>query len=220
MRIIMIRIVILVVVVVLIALAGFTCVAWKARSDARDLLGLLRRMSSDSNPAADLELVKRDFGKKLERECRGSRCDYELTISNRPISWTHLLPYSEIKTYFSTSQGSLEFFHVIFRRDLHSGKSSAVHVQEDFSSGEEAVFFLNPHGRTNELLNGIVEFNRAATPEQKEAALAFSLNCLLKVRGCGSIANMSPRVWKVTATGTIYSRMPSQADAVGDTYAP
>jgi hypothetical protein len=82
------------------------------------------------------------------------------------------------------------------------------------------AFSLNPHGRSNELWNGMIDFNLAAPPKERAAALNLNLNCFVRLRPCRDIAEMALKVWKVTSPAVIYSRMPSGADAIGDKYAP
>lgn len=195
--------------------------AWKIRSDASDLLATLRRVVS-TDPTAEFEALRKKYGASLKKDehCTALTCQYDLTINNGVVSWTHLIPYTELKTYFTISRRGFAFFHVVFRQESRSQNSPVVHVQFVHSDDSSGAFDLNPHGRSNELWNGMIDFNLAAKPTERDAALNLNLNRFVKLGGCHDIAEMSPQIWKVTSPTVIYSRMPSGADAIGDEYAP
>jgi len=136
------------------------------------------------------------------------------------VSWTHLIPYTELDAYFTIFRSRLEFFFISFRQASRHQNSSVVHVQFVNSDEVSDAFFLNPHGRSNELWNGMIDFDLAATPKERDAALDLNLNCIVKLGGCHDIAEMSLRIWKVTSPTVIYSRMQSVTEVVGDEYAP
>lgn len=113
--------------------------AWKVRSDASDLRSTLGRMAS-SDPMAEFEAVRKKYVARLKQDehCTVLTGQYDLTINNRVVSWTHLIPYTELETYFTTSRHGLTFFHVVFRQESRSQNSPVVHVQfvqSDDSSG-------------------------------------------------------------------------------------
>jgi hypothetical protein len=195
--------------------------AWKVRGDASVLLAALTRMISRDSTAEFEGFIKR-YGAKLKKDehCTALECQYLLEINNRVVSWTHLIAYTELRAYLTIFRGRFEFFFISFRQEGHEGNSPVVHVQFVASDGVPGAFSLNPHGRSNELWNGMIHFNLAANPRERHAALNLNLNCFVKLGGCHDIAEMSPEVWKITSPAVIYSRMPSGADTIGDEYAP
>jgi hypothetical protein len=195
-------------------------VAWKKRTDAQRLLEAMARMAVQTDPSLELLILQREFGKRLESNCGGADCYYELLISNWRLSRTGLFPCCEIRASLASRNGSLSYFAVEFRQQSWGGSRPDFHVQEEFSREPRFSFFLNPHGKSEEFWNGDVDFNQSASEEERKAALGFNLNCFIYLKGCRDLSEMAPRIWKVTANGTMYSRMPSKADAAGDTYAP
>lgn len=195
--------------------------AWNVRNDAGELLAALRRMASP-DPAPEFEALRQRYGAKLKRDeqCTELDCQYHLQMNNRAVSWTHLFRYTELDAYFSIFRGRFEFFFISFSQESRHRNSPVVHIQFVHSNDLWAAFSLNPHGRSSDLWNGMIDFNLTAKPTDRDAALDVNLNCLVRIGGCHDIAEMSPRIWKVTSPTVIYSRMPSGADAIGDEYAP
>jgi hypothetical protein len=195
--------------------------AVKVRGDAGQLLAALRRMVS-SDPNVEFETLRKRYGTKLTKgeDCTALDCQYHLEMNNRAVSWTRLFPYTEWDAYFTIYQGRFEYFLVSFRQQFRHQNSPVIHVQFVRSNDLLGAFSLNPHGRSHELWNGMIDFNLAATPKQREAAMDVNLDCIVKIGGCHNIAEMSPGIWKVTSPNVIYSRMPSGSDAIGDEYAP
>lgn len=136
--------------------------AWKVRSDVSNLLATLRRMASHDS-MTEFEGLRRRYGARLKKDehCTTLNCQYDLTINNRVVSWTRLIPYTELEAYFTTSHGSFAFFHLVFRQESRFQNSPVVHVQFVHSDDTSGAFDLNPHGRSNELWNGMIDFNFA-----------------------------------------------------------
>lgn len=191
-------------VLVTAALAGCIALcgaAWRTRDSAAHLLEAVREIFRSSSPNSEFEIVRQHYQGQLKEgeNCTPSDCQYKLTISNRSVSWTHLVPYTELNAHFTIYQNNPSFFYLTFHQQLRSGSSPVVHVQGDFSNEAWASFHLNPHGRSDELWNGIVEFNLAATRAQRDAALDLNLDCFVKLGGCHDISQIAPKIWRVTA---------------------
>ena len=180
-------------IIVIVAAAAFAgCIticgaAWKTRDAATRLLETVRRIAGSSNPKAEFEIVRHHYdGQLTEGEnCTPLDCQYELTINNPSVSGTHLVPYTELKAYFTICQGNLNSFFITFQQLRRSGNSPVVHVQGDFSNEAWAPFHLNPHGRSDELWNGMTDFNFAVTHPGPTRC------------GCGSQPGLFLETWRV-----------------------
>lgn len=149
--------------------------------------------------------------------CTSTDCYYEMTISNQPLPWLNRLPHTELTTTFQIHNSSIEVVMLDFRTARQHGSSPIVHVQIDscaHSCGRE--FYLNPHGNSTNLWNGIVVFNARANENERDAALSLNLNCFTKIAGCNDIAQLLPSVWKRVSSDAVLSRRHSMSDASWD----
>ncbi len=203
------------IVVLVAAFAAFTALsAFLTYREARARLNDLRELVLSKDPTASFELLKRTYGTRLHpakgwtEGCTQRFCQYELSFSNRAISRFHLVPYTEMTTWFTVANGSLILAMVEYRVALDGPNSPAVHVQEGMcAKGCGVRFGVNPHGKTQQLWNGIVEFDTRATPRERNAALGLNLECFAKIGGCKNIIELLPTAWAQNRDGSISSRL-------------
>ncbi len=113
-----------------------------------------------------------------------------------------------MNVWFTVYRGSLQFTMLEYRTALNAPNSPVIHVQQGLCAhGCGVGFDVNPHGTSQQLWNGLVEFDPSATRQQRDAALAVNLECLTRVHGCRDITDLLPTVWTHTSPGTISSRL-------------
>jgi len=49
--------------------------------------------------------LRQRFGSGLRDECVGPECSYTVTVSNRVLAALHIVPYTELQSYFWTRDG-------------------------------------------------------------------------------------------------------------------
>jgi hypothetical protein len=49
--------------------------------------------------------IRQRFGNVLPNGCVGSDCSYTVTVSNRLLALLHIVPYTELQSYFWTRDG-------------------------------------------------------------------------------------------------------------------
>lgn len=199
---------ILVPVAVFVALTALS--AFLTYREARVRLNELRELGLSKDPTAGFESLKRTYGTRLRptEGCAQRFCQYELSFSNQAISRLRLVPYTEMTTWYTVYNGSLEFAMLEYRVALAGPNSPVVHVQEGMcAKGCGVRFDVNPHGKSQQLWNGIVEFDTRATPRERNAALGLNLVCLARIGGCRNITELLPTVWTQNPDGSISSRL-------------
>jgi hypothetical protein len=203
-----------IVAMCLILLVGaclFICVsATKTRRDAKTILEVIRELSVSKSPNDTFDSFRWKYRGKLKDSnvCSMHFCTYEADISNKAIAKLHLLPYTEMKVWFVVSRGKLATTMVEYRVALEGANSPVVHVQQDLCThGCGVRFDVNPHGTTKQSWNGLVEFNASAAQRERDAALAFNLDCFSRVRGCQDLTDLLPTVWQRAGSGQITSRL-------------
>ncbi len=205
------RNVILALILVAVAFALFVVgSAFKVRTEANSLLRDLDALQQSGDPTASFELLKRKYGRRLQptEGCLPQYCQYLITISNRSISALHLVPYAEMKVWYTVYRGSLVLAMAEYRDALKRSNSPVVHVQVGMCAhGCGVRFDVNPHGISRQMWNGLVEFDTRATHQQRDAALALNLRCLTSIEGCSDISELLPTVWNRTGLATIQSRL-------------
>jgi hypothetical protein len=184
--------------------------AFKVRTDARFLLRDLGALQKSDDPTASFELLKRKYGSGLQptEGCLPQDCQYLITISNHRISALHLVPYAEMKVWYTVYRGSLIVAMVEYRVALNGANSPVVHVQLGMCAHDCGVRFdVNPHGVSRQMWNGMVDFDTRATRQQRDAAFALNLDCLTSIKRCGDISDLLPTMWSRTGPATVQSRL-------------
>jgi len=202
----------LVLVVLSIAFCAFVGISvYRTRRDVTAALNEFKELATSRNPTASFESLQRKYGSKLRpnEACNQHHCQYEMSLSNENISELRVvMPYTEMNFWFTVDEGSLQWALLEYRTALRGPHSPVVHVQEGMCAhGCGVRFDLNPHGSTQEMWNGIVEFDTRATPQQRDAALALNLDCLARIGGCKDIIDLLPTMWTHSGPGTISSRL-------------
>jgi len=197
--------------VTLIGLCAFVVIsAYKTRAEAGAALNEFRELGTSKDPTASFELLRRKYGSKLHaiEGCTQQLCQYEMSLSNGSISRLRVVPYTEMNVCFTVFKGSLQVAMLEYRTALKARNSPVVHVQQGMCAhGCGVRFDVNPHGTSQQMWNGLVEFDTKATPQQRDAALALNLECLARIGGCKDIIDLLPTVWTHNGPGTISSRL-------------
>jgi hypothetical protein len=131
-----------------------------------------------------------------------------MSLSNGTIAKLRLVPYTEMNVWFTVYRDSLQFATLEYRTALNAPNSPVIHVQQGFCvEGCGVGFDVNPHGTSQQLWNGLVQFDPSATRQQRDAALAVDLRCWTRVSGCRDITDLLPTIWTHTSPDTISSRL-------------
>jgi hypothetical protein len=182
----------------------------RTRRQAKMLINELKDLSVSPSPNDTFDSFQWKFGHsnfKHSDACTFHFCTYEVEISNRAIAALHLVPYTEMKTWFTVERGQLVQGLVEYRTALKGPNSPVVHIQQGMCGhGCGVRFDVNPHGTTQQMWNGIVEFDSRATAEQRDAALELNLGCFARIGGCKDIIDLLPTMWARSGSGKITSR--------------
>jgi hypothetical protein len=206
-----------------IALASFTVAELAAiRSRAENLIFAAKPLTIARDPTAEFPRIERTYGSSVRlKDCDKDGCYYTAHVANGALSFLRVVPYGDLDVTFNIFRGELAFVHIQYRSVDQNGQDCTVHIQLDSCTGTcEREFHLDPHGIRQQFRNGSVEFNRAASQREINASMDLNVSCLTSFRGCQTIDQMLPQLWRRTADGRIASRMPSMADAYSDVIVP
>ena len=155
---------------------------------------------SEQKQAPAVTDIQRRFGSRLRlNECRASECGYRVVVSNRILSALRIVPYTEMESYFWARDGVV-FRNMVDYTTTVDGRNRIVsHVQLDLCEGCQ-TFAIHPWDGASPLnTNGLVEIGNEVSAQSRHAVLSLNTNCLTKLGGCQSVADLLPNVWKQTA---------------------
>jgi len=195
----------------LLSVCAFLCAsAYATYHTAIERLAEFKEFGVSKNPTARFEALQRKYGSKLRalEGCTQHFCQYEIDLSNHRVAALRIVPYTEMNIWFTFYEGSLHLAMLEYRTALSGPNSPVVHVQQGMCSpGCGVRFDVNPHGTTQQMWNGIVEFDTRANPEERDAALALNLTCFFRLGGCKDLVDLLPAMWAHTRSEKISSRL-------------
>lgn len=159
---------------------------------------------SDEKRSHTVGEIRRRLGSGLQLdECRGSECVYKITLSNRVLAALHLVPYTEMESYFWTRDAVVYRNMLDYTTTVNRRYRIVSHVQIDFCKGCQAVD-IHPWDAASPLdTNGLVGIGSEATAQSRRTILSINTGCLTRFGGCQTVADLLPAVWKRTANGKI-----------------
>lgn len=171
-----------------------------------------RPANADGLPFA---IVRARYGQELKTlpDCTASKCGYEVVVTNRVFSFLHVLPYTELRSYFWVRDGAvienmMDYTTVINRRS-NVVAHAAIQYCKDCTT-----FYLHPWSDSSPLdTNGFVSIGSASTSGKKQVVLSLNSTCMTKLGGCASVAELLPTVWEKTGNA-IRCRIPNKEGMV------
>jgi hypothetical protein len=203
--------IVLALVVALIILGVFVGISvYRVRRQATILVSEFRELGTSTDPPASFKRLRQKYAAQIHRlePCTPDGCEYEMTFSNEVFSRLRVIPYTEMNLVFYEYQGAFRSVTLDYRAALTGRKSPTVHIEQgSFAKGCGTRFDVSPHGTSGQLWSGLVSYDQRATAQQRDAALALNLTCLVRVGGCKDIADLLPTMWSHERKGTISSRL-------------
>lgn len=191
-----------VVAVAVAGFIGFGLYVHFLNGRAESMAQMAFELSQEPKPPTLAELQKL-YGRSLTvSSCAGSECSYTVTLSNRFLATFHVLPYTELKSYFRLRDGFLLTHMLDYRTVVDHHYSVAVHVQTDFC-GTCQAFAIDPwtdSAASN--ANGIVSVGNKTPATSRRIVFSLNTRCLTR-RGCTSVADLLPTVWAKAADNRI-----------------
>ncbi|MGA2904758.1 MAG: hypothetical protein ABSD98_13065 [Candidatus Korobacteraceae bacterium] len=168
------------------------------------------RELSEQKEQPTLEELRRYYGSKLKvNGCDASGCAYTLTVSNRVLAALHLVPYTEMESYFWVRNGlvlrnMLDYMTTVDRR-------YNVTAHADVQFDKECVFALDPWNDSSPFnSNGLASISSDCSNAEKQAVFGLDTSCLTRLGGCRSVADLLPTIWGHNASKAIECRIPNR----------
>lgn len=215
--------IVLAVFVALIILGVFVGIsAYRTRRHAMVLLNEFRELGTSTNPTASFNRLKQKYTIQIHQlePCTAEACEYEMTFSNKALSRLRVFPYTEINLIFREYAGELRSEMLDYRAALTGAESPTVHIEQgSIAKGCGMRFDVSPHGTSGQLWSGLVSYDQRATAQQRNAALALNVNCLVRLGGCKDIADLLPTMWSHTSPSAVSSRLVGWSQELEESHA-
>jgi hypothetical protein len=199
------------VLVVGVAVGSFCCYSYLLKRRAGYIVQTAFELSEQKH-SPTLADIRSRFGNSLKtmEGCTTSRCSYEVELSNKVIADLHLVPYTEIKSYFWVMDGVVVGNMVDYTTVVKHQYSVVSHVQIDYCEKPCTRFYLHPWSTSAALdTNGLVEVGSASSVRSKQIAMGLNTSCMAKLGGCSNVAELLPTVWQRTSEDRISCRVPN-----------
>lgn len=193
------RLTIAVAFAVLIACGSLYLWAHLLNQRAQTIVHTAFELTEQHQPPTVADIQKR-FGSTLRLDqCRASECGYRAVVSNRILAALQIVPRTEMESYFWAKDGVVFRNMVDYTTTVNRRYRIVSHVQIDFCEGCEAVS-VHPWDAASPLdTNGIVEIGNEASVQSRRTVLSLNTDCLTRLGGCQSVADLLPTVWRQTA---------------------
>ena len=151
-----------------------------------------------------VEDIRERFGSGLRLdECSGSVCLYSVVLSNRVLAVLHVVPDTEMQSYFWTRDGAVVRNMLNYTTEVNRRYRLFSHVQISFCKGCQIVA-VHPWDAASRLdTNGLIEIGSDASDQSRRTVLSINTGCLTRFGGCRSVVDLLPAVWSQTADGKI-----------------
>ena len=144
--------------------------------------------------------IRQHFGGRLHLdECVGSECSYTVTLSNRVLAALHIVPHTELQSYFWTRDGVVLENMLNYTTTVNRRYRIVTQVQVDFCKGC-GYLAIHTWGAASSLdTNGLVQIGNESPARSLRTVLSLNTDCFRKHDGCQSVADLLPTVWEQTA---------------------
>jgi len=197
------------VVVILAMVACFFLYSYLLRKRAESLVRSAYELSNYNGPLTSA-VLRRQYGSRLKtlQNCTPSSCAYEVVITNRVLAFSHLFPYTELRSQFWLRDGVVYENMLDYTTTVHHRYNIVAHAAIGFS--DDPYYAVHPWDASATLdTNGLAHISRELSNTRKQSVLGLDPSCLIKVGGCTTIAELLPSVWQRTPNGRIKCLIPN-----------
>ena len=203
------------------ALLGASAVSiyrFKLKLSAEDVVRASYDFSLRRRPPTVQELRER-FGRVLRQPdpCTSDGCGYDVLLSNLSLAELHLVPYTALRSSFWAKNGVVVSNSLELWMTTRNARWALSYVLVKYCDQCDS-FTINPWEDSSPLpVTGSVEIGSMSSAVEKRTALALNTDCLTSWRGCSNIAELMPKIWRVTPLRTIGCRIRNRAGDVEKT---
>jgi hypothetical protein len=143
--------------------------------------------------------IRQRLGSRLHvDECVGAECSFTITVSNRVLAALHIVPYTELQSYFWARDGVVLENMLNYTTTVNHRHRIVSHVQIDFCKGCGYIA-VHPWDASSPLdTNGLVQIGNESSAQSLRTVLSLNTDCFRKYDGCQSVADLLPTVWRQT----------------------
>jgi len=197
------RIVVVGVLLTLLLVIALLIYSKNLKYNADKVVRVSYELSQRESPPTLQDLQQR-LGNQLRQSaaCTDSGCGYEVTLSNRLLSKLHLAPYIALRSSSWVRGNVLEENVVeVFTVNRHGGM--VAYVDAKYCEECNGLDIVPGVGATGSVRSGSVRIGSRSRSVDKQTAFGFNTECFDTLRGCTSVAELLPTIWRTTSTGTL-----------------
>jgi hypothetical protein len=196
-----------IVVIATVVAASVWIYAYALRRQAESMVRNAYELSlSKSNPTlADLQ---QRYGRRLQLDgCDPDGCSYSVTLSNRPLAALHIFRHTRLTSSFGVRNGLVDYNTNSYMVTDGNHFNVTAHVHVDYCKNCDS-FSIHPWSNSARSdTNGIVEIGSASSSDEKRRVFSLNTNCVTRMRGCSTVAELLPTVWQQTTDDAIRCRI-------------
>jgi hypothetical protein len=167
---------------------------------------------STGEHAPTLGDLRQRFGTELKQPdpCTASGCKYEIMLSNRALAKLHLSPYTALSSSFWVRNDLVQENMLELWTLNRQGRIIVAYVDAKYCEGCKGFDVVPCEGLVASLASGSVMIGSGSAPKEKRTAFGFDPSCLTSFRGCASIPDLAPTLWRGTASGAVQCKTDEQ----------
>lgn len=191
------------------SVAAMGIYSYRLKSRADYVVRSSYELSRSTQPPT-IQQVRQRFGSALQqtKPCMAAGCGYQVLLSNRVLGTLRLARYAVLRSSFWAKDDVIEENDLEFWTWDSQDRMVLFYVDVKYCPDCDS-FLVVPWNDTRPPATGSVEIGSASSTETKRLSLALNAGCLTRLRGCATIADISPNIWQRTSSGILHCRLPN-----------
>ncbi len=171
---------------------------------AENVVRISYELSQRESPPT-LEDLKLRFGAQLRQSaaCTPSGCGYEVRLSNRLLSELRLARPTALRSSFWVRDNVLEENVLELWTVSSSGRMVLAYADAKYCEDCGDFNVVPCDGTSTSVGSGSVRIGSRSRFGDKQTTFAFNTECFVRLRGCGSVAELLPTIWQTTSAGKL-----------------
>lgn len=175
----------------------------KLKHSVQKVVRVSYELSQRESPPT-LEDIRQRLGTQLKQSaaCTDSGCEYEVKLSNQLLSKLRLAPYTALRSSFWVRDNVLEE-NVLEVFTVNERGGMVAYVDAKYCEECNDFDIVPCEGASVSVRSGSVRIGSRSRFADKQTTFGFNAGCFNSLRGCASIAELLPTVWRTTSDGTL-----------------
>jgi hypothetical protein len=192
------------IVSVLLILGGVCICLHQLKRSAERVVRVSYELSTGGRVPTLVDLRQR-FGTDLKQTdpCTAFGCKYEVMLSNLAFARIHLYPYAALSSSFWVKDGVVQENVVQLWTANRGGRMIVANVDAKYCKECGGFEVIPCEGPIALFASGSANIGSTSRLEEKRAAFGLNPGCLTSLRGCSTIADLDPALWRGSSSGVV-----------------